>query len=152
MIALQETKTKRVYVWERERREAFKMEQWQRWICRTITGRKNRRHTWYPITALGSPPPTSSTAQGPSASPTCYLQTSIADKSKLDVFTRTQHQNRSTPRPIFYELAVIDSTEFYMTLYLEKERIFEQWRTSQAFVLHKKGDRKDIRNTVWYSC
>ncbi len=33
-----------------------------------------------------------------------------------------------------------------MTSYLQKERIPDQWRTSRTVLLHKKGEREDIRN------
>ena len=34
----------------------------------------------------------------------------------------------------------------HMTSYLQKERIPDQWRSSRTVILHKKGDRDDLRN------
>ncbi|KAK6765413.1 hypothetical protein RB195_025366 [Necator americanus] len=34
----------------------------------------------------------------------------------------------------------------HMTSYLQKERIPEQWKTSRTVLIHKKGDREDLRN------
>ncbi|KAK6732480.1 hypothetical protein RB195_016703 [Necator americanus] len=34
----------------------------------------------------------------------------------------------------------------HMTSYLQKERIPDQWKTSQTFLIHKKGDRENLRN------
>ncbi|KAK6729781.1 hypothetical protein RB195_006684 [Necator americanus] len=34
----------------------------------------------------------------------------------------------------------------HMTSYLQKERIPDQWKTSQTVLIHKKGDREDLRN------
>ncbi|KAK6730616.1 hypothetical protein RB195_007217 [Necator americanus] len=33
-----------------------------------------------------------------------------------------------------------------MTSYLQKERFPDQWKTSQTVLIHKKGDREDLRN------
>ena len=33
-----------------------------------------------------------------------------------------------------------------MTSYLQKERIPDQWKNSRTVILHKKGDRDDLRN------
>ncbi|KAK6734461.1 hypothetical protein RB195_017942 [Necator americanus] len=33
-----------------------------------------------------------------------------------------------------------------MTSYLQKERIPDQWKTSRTVLIHKKGDREDLRN------
>ncbi|KAK6764516.1 hypothetical protein RB195_024729 [Necator americanus] len=33
-----------------------------------------------------------------------------------------------------------------MTFYLQKERIPDQWETSRTVLIHKKGDREDLRN------
>ncbi|KAK6757337.1 hypothetical protein RB195_015267 [Necator americanus] len=39
----------------------------------------------------------------------------------------------------------------YMTSYLQKERIPDQWKTSRTVLIHKKGDREDLRNycPIW---
>ncbi|KAK6753595.1 hypothetical protein RB195_012903 [Necator americanus] len=34
----------------------------------------------------------------------------------------------------------------HMTSYLQKERIPDQWKTSRTVLIHKKGDREDLRN------
>ncbi|KAK6762580.1 hypothetical protein RB195_023344 [Necator americanus] len=34
----------------------------------------------------------------------------------------------------------------HMTFYLQKERISDQYKTSQTVLIHKKGDREDLRN------
>ncbi|KAE9413163.1 hypothetical protein Angca_001491, partial [Angiostrongylus cantonensis] len=34
----------------------------------------------------------------------------------------------------------------YMTVYLQKEKIPNQWRTSRTVILPKKEDRRDLRN------
>ncbi|KAK6736221.1 hypothetical protein RB195_019101 [Necator americanus] len=34
----------------------------------------------------------------------------------------------------------------HMTSYLQKERIPDQWETSRTILIHKKGDREDLRN------
>ncbi|KAK6755392.1 hypothetical protein RB195_014016 [Necator americanus] len=34
----------------------------------------------------------------------------------------------------------------HMTSYLQKERIPDQWKTSRTVIIHKKGDREDLRN------
>ncbi|KAK6728956.1 hypothetical protein RB195_006174 [Necator americanus] len=34
----------------------------------------------------------------------------------------------------------------HMTFYLQKERIPDQWKTSRTVLIHKKGDREDLRN------
>ncbi|KAK6733202.1 hypothetical protein RB195_017141 [Necator americanus] len=34
----------------------------------------------------------------------------------------------------------------HMTFYLQKERISDQWKTSRTVLIHKKGDREDLRN------
>ncbi|KAK6729008.1 hypothetical protein RB195_006205 [Necator americanus] len=34
----------------------------------------------------------------------------------------------------------------HMTSYLQKERIPDQWKTSRTLLIHKKGDREDLRN------
>ncbi|KAK6764576.1 hypothetical protein RB195_024775 [Necator americanus] len=34
----------------------------------------------------------------------------------------------------------------FMQSYLQKERIPDQWKTSQTVLIHKKGDREDLRN------
>ncbi|KAK6750161.1 hypothetical protein RB195_002262 [Necator americanus] len=34
----------------------------------------------------------------------------------------------------------------HMTSYLQKERIPDQWNTSRTVLIHKKGDREDLRN------
>ncbi|KAK6744623.1 hypothetical protein RB195_011383 [Necator americanus] len=34
----------------------------------------------------------------------------------------------------------------HMASYLQKERIPDQWKTSQTVLIHKKGDREDLRN------
>ncbi|KAK6764382.1 hypothetical protein RB195_024635 [Necator americanus] len=34
----------------------------------------------------------------------------------------------------------------HMTSYLQKERISDQWKTSRTVLIHKKGDREDLRN------
>ncbi|KAK6762617.1 hypothetical protein RB195_023369 [Necator americanus] len=34
----------------------------------------------------------------------------------------------------------------HMTSYLQKERIPDQWKTSRTVLVHKKGDREDLRN------
>ncbi|KAK6763816.1 hypothetical protein RB195_024226 [Necator americanus] len=49
----------------------------------------------------------------------CYSPTSVADESELDAF--------------YEELD-------------EKERIPDQWKTSRAVLIHKKGDREDLRS------
>ncbi|KAK6738097.1 hypothetical protein RB195_020291 [Necator americanus] len=34
----------------------------------------------------------------------------------------------------------------HMTSYLQKERIPDQWKTSRTVLIHKKGDRENLRN------
>ncbi|KAK6760971.1 hypothetical protein RB195_022153 [Necator americanus] len=34
----------------------------------------------------------------------------------------------------------------HMTYYLQKEKIPNQWKTSRTVLIHKKGDREDLRN------
>ncbi|XGW05885.1 hypothetical protein V3C99_016334 [Haemonchus contortus] len=39
-----------------------------------------------------------------------------------------------------------------MTSYLQKEKILDQWRNSQMVILHKKGDRDDLRSYRLVKC
>ncbi|KAK6750571.1 hypothetical protein RB195_002504 [Necator americanus] len=47
---------------------------------------------------------------------------------------------RAGGHPLHVILAV------HMTSYLQKEKIPDQWKTSRTVLIHKKGDREDLRN------
>ncbi|KAK6736075.1 hypothetical protein RB195_019010 [Necator americanus] len=40
----------------------------------------------------------------------------------------------------------------HMTSYLQKKKIPNRWKTSRTVLIHKKGDREDLRNYLRYAC